>query len=163
MHAPLLRAVAAHKLCPLALAESCCCDNHHRCVLHPQSKECMLFAGTAVASGSGICIVTSIGMCTEIGKIQEQIQAASQEEEHTPLKQKLDQFGELLAKVRRCNIHTLALRLSSSNRVLLVTLFQFAGRLCDLCHGARQSTCARFYFPPVICVSGCTSTCLARW
>jgi Ca2+-transporting ATPase len=59
----------------------------------------MLFAGTAVASGSGVGIVTSIGMCTEIGKIQSQIQAASQEEEDTPLKQKLDQFGELLAKV----------------------------------------------------------------
>ncbi|WIA22962.1 hypothetical protein OEZ86_009888 [Tetradesmus obliquus] len=64
-----------------------------------QSKECMLFAGTAVASGSGIGIVTSIGMATEIGKIQSQIQEASQEEEDTPLKQKLDQFGELLAKV----------------------------------------------------------------
>eukprot|EP00882_Tetradesmus_deserticola_P026818 GHRQ01029620.1.p1 GENE.GHRQ01029620.1~~GHRQ01029620.1.p1 ORF type:complete len:126 (-),score=41.19 GHRQ01029620.1:501-878(-) len=60
----------------------------------------MLFAGTAVASGSGIGVVTSIGMCTEIGKIQSQIHAASQEEEDTPLKQKLDQFGELLAKVR---------------------------------------------------------------
>eukprot|EP00882_Tetradesmus_deserticola_P014711 GHRQ01015655.1.p1 GENE.GHRQ01015655.1~~GHRQ01015655.1.p1 ORF type:complete len:515 (+),score=214.33 GHRQ01015655.1:98-1642(+) len=59
----------------------------------------MLFAGTAVASGSGIGVVTSIGMCTEIGKIQSQIHAASQEEEDTPLKQKLDQFGELLAKV----------------------------------------------------------------
>jgi Ca2+-transporting ATPase len=62
----------------------------------------MLFAGTAVASGSGIGIVTSIGMSTEIGKIQSQIQEASQEEEDTPLKQKLDQFGELLAKVRAC-------------------------------------------------------------
>lgn len=59
----------------------------------------MLFAGTAVASGSGIGIVTSIGMATEIGKIQSQIQEASQEEEDTPLKKKLDQFGELLAKV----------------------------------------------------------------
>lgn len=65
-----------------------------------QAKECMLFAGTAVASGSGIAVVTSIGMETEIGKIQSQIAAASEEEESTPLKQKLDEFGELLAKVR---------------------------------------------------------------
>lgn len=65
-----------------------------------QAKECMLFAGTAVASGSGIGVVTSIGMSTEIGKIQSQIAAASEEEEDTPLKQKLDEFGELLAKVR---------------------------------------------------------------
>eukprot|EP00879_Flechtneria_rotunda_P008884 GHRR01009304.1.p1 GENE.GHRR01009304.1~~GHRR01009304.1.p1 ORF type:complete len:758 (+),score=252.63 GHRR01009304.1:345-2618(+) len=64
-----------------------------------QAKECMLFAGTAVASGSGIGVVTSIGMKTEIGKIQSQIAAASEEEESTPLKQKLDKFGELLAKV----------------------------------------------------------------
>lgn len=60
----------------------------------------MLFAGTAVASGSGIGVVTSIGMQTEIGKIQSQIAAASEEEEDTPLKQKLDEFGEMLAKVR---------------------------------------------------------------
>lgn len=65
-----------------------------------QAKECMLFAGTAVASGSGVGIVTSIGMETEIGKIQSQIAAASEEEESTPLKQKLDEFGELLAKVK---------------------------------------------------------------
>jgi len=68
-------------------------------LLPVQAKECMLFAGTAIASGSGIGIVTSIGMKTEIGKIQSQIAAASQEEESTPLKQKLDEFGELLAKV----------------------------------------------------------------
>lgn len=59
----------------------------------------MLFAGTAVSSGSGIGLVINIGMTTEIGKIQSQIAAASEEEESTPLKQKLDKFGELLAKV----------------------------------------------------------------
>lgn len=64
-----------------------------------QSKECMLFAGTAVASGQCVAIVTSIGMDTEIGKIQSQIQAAADEEEDTPLKKKLNEFGELLAKV----------------------------------------------------------------
>lgn len=39
-----------------------------------QAKECMLFAGTGIASGACIGVVNSIGMETEIGKIQEQIQ-----------------------------------------------------------------------------------------
>jgi Ca2+-transporting ATPase len=77
-----------------------------------QAKECMLFAGTAVASGAGTAIVTSIGMATEIGKIQSQIQAASEEEEATPLKQKLDEFGELLAKVGNTGALQLCLRSS---------------------------------------------------
>ena len=61
-----------------------------------QGKTNMLFSGTAVASGSCVCVVNSTGMSTEIGKIQSQIQAASEEEEDTPLKQKLDRFGESL-------------------------------------------------------------------
>jgi Ca2+-transporting ATPase len=64
-----------------------------------QGKECMLFSSTGIANGSCFAIVTSTGMQTEIGKIQSQIQQASEEEEDTPLKQKLDEFGELLAKV----------------------------------------------------------------
>jgi Ca2+-transporting ATPase len=72
---------------------------HGRSRTRAQAKECMLFAGTAVANGSGFGVVTSTGMATEIGKIQSQIAAASDEEEDTPLKQKLDEFGELLAKV----------------------------------------------------------------
>ena len=38
-------------------------------------------------------------MSTEIGKIQAHVQAASEEQEKTPLGQKIDAFGELLAKV----------------------------------------------------------------
>lgn len=64
-----------------------------------QAKESMLFAGTAISNGSCTGIVHGIGMNTEIGKIQTQIQEASQEEDATPLKKKLDEFGELLAKV----------------------------------------------------------------
>ena len=40
-----------------------------------------------------------IGMSTEIGKIQAQIQSAAEEEDDSPLKKNLDEFGELLAKV----------------------------------------------------------------
>lgn len=63
------------------------------------AKDCMLFAGTAVTTGYGIGVVTSTGMKTEIGKIQTQIQQAAEEEEDTPLKQKINRFGELLAQV----------------------------------------------------------------
>lgn len=64
-----------------------------------QAKENMLFAATSVANGACTGVVNDIGMATEIGKIQVQIQEAAAEEEDTPLKQKLDQFGEGLAKV----------------------------------------------------------------
>ncbi|PSS26263.1 Calcium-transporting ATPase, endoplasmic reticulum-type like [Actinidia chinensis var. chinensis] len=61
-----------------------------------QAKENMVFAGTTVVNGSCICIVVSTGMRTEIGKIQMQIHEASLEESDTPLKKKLDEFGNRL-------------------------------------------------------------------
>ena len=64
-----------------------------------QAKECMVFAGTTVANGSSTNLVISTGMRTEIGKIQSQIQEASLEEDATPLKKKLDEFGERLTVV----------------------------------------------------------------
>lgn len=60
-----------------------------------QSKDCMVFAGTTVVNGCCTCIVVSIGMSTEIGKIRE----ASMESADTPLKRKLDEFGERLTTV----------------------------------------------------------------
>lgn len=42
-----------------------------------QAKECMLFSGTGIASGSCLGVVNSIGMSTEIGKIQTQIQVGA--------------------------------------------------------------------------------------
>mmetsp|Transcript_20925 Transcript_20925/g.53619 ORF Transcript_20925/g.53619 Transcript_20925/m.53619 type:complete len:1079 (+) Transcript_20925:201-3437(+) len=64
-----------------------------------QAKTCMLFAGTAIANGHCHGIVTAIGMKTEIGQIQAQITEAAGEDDDTPLKKKLDAFGELLAQV----------------------------------------------------------------
>eukprot|EP00898_Chlorokybus_atmophyticus_P002990 jgi/Chlat1/3692/Chrsp247S03836 len=64
-----------------------------------QGKECMVFAGTAVANGSVRAIVTHTGMETEIGHVQSQIQAASLEDTDTPLKKKLDEFGKRLTWV----------------------------------------------------------------
>ncbi len=67
------------------------------CQIH--DKDSMLFASTAVTNGACTAIVNSTGMSTEIGKIQAQITAAAQEEEDTPLKKKLNAFGEALAQV----------------------------------------------------------------
>mmetsp|Transcript_20295 Transcript_20295/g.44334 ORF Transcript_20295/g.44334 Transcript_20295/m.44334 type:complete len:1049 (-) Transcript_20295:1149-4295(-) len=64
-----------------------------------QAKENMLFSGTAIANGTVVGIVTATGMGTEIGKIQSQIQEAAKEDDDTPLKKKLNEFGEMLAQV----------------------------------------------------------------
>jgi len=64
-----------------------------------QAKECMLFAGTAIASGSCVGVVTATGMHTEMGKIHGAISEAAQESDDTPLKKKLDEFGVLLTQL----------------------------------------------------------------
>ncbi len=74
------------------------------CQLH--DKECMLFASTAITNGACTAVVNSTGMASEIGKIQEQIQEAAEEEEDTPLKKKLNAFGEALAQVLGSAFHT---------------------------------------------------------
>ena len=57
-----------------------------------------LWQGTNVASGKARGVVVGTGTQTEIGKIRDEM--ASNEEERTPLQQKLDEFGEQLSKVR---------------------------------------------------------------
>ncbi|WVZ06743.1 hypothetical protein V8G54_020089 [Vigna mungo] len=64
-----------------------------------QGKRCMVFAGTTVVNGHCFCLVTQTGMDTEIGKVHTQIHVASQSEEDTPLKKKLNEFGENLTKI----------------------------------------------------------------
>lgn len=64
-----------------------------------QGKENIIFAGSTVVNGSCVSIVVGTGMNTEIGKIQAQIQEAALEETDTPLKKKLDEFGERLTTV----------------------------------------------------------------
>ncbi|XP_065868497.1 calcium-transporting ATPase 1, endoplasmic reticulum-type-like [Euphorbia lathyris] len=61
-----------------------------------QGKKSMLFAGTTVVNGHCMCLVTQTGMHTEIGKVHSQIHEASQTEDDTPLKKKLNEFGEQL-------------------------------------------------------------------
>ncbi|XP_030451821.2 calcium-transporting ATPase 4, endoplasmic reticulum-type-like [Syzygium oleosum] len=64
-----------------------------------QGKRCMVFAGTTVVNGNCICLVTQTGMETELGKVHKQIHVASQSEEDTPLKKKLNEFGEVLTMI----------------------------------------------------------------
>ena len=65
-----------------------------------QSQESMLFSGTAIANGNCSVVVASIGMGTEMGRIQADITAAAAEDADTPLKKKLNNFGNVLAQVR---------------------------------------------------------------
>lgn len=64
-----------------------------------QGKRCMVFAGTTVVKGTCICLVTQTGMDTELGKVHTQIHVAAQCEEETPLKKKLNEFGEVLTEI----------------------------------------------------------------
>lgn len=57
----------------------------------------MLFSGTTVVNGSARAIVVFTGQRTAIGDIHKSI--SSQISEKTPLKRKLDEFGDTLAKV----------------------------------------------------------------
>lgn len=62
-----------------------------------QDQVNMLFSGTTVVTGRAIAIVVLTGSNTAIGDIHESITA--QISEPTPLKQKLNDFGDSLAKV----------------------------------------------------------------
>ncbi|KAJ1915635.1 hypothetical protein H4219_004205 [Mycoemilia scoparia] len=62
-----------------------------------QDMHNMVFAGTTVVNGSSRCVVTATGLRSAIGEIQTSI--TSQIAEKTPLKVKLDDFGDMLAKV----------------------------------------------------------------
>ncbi|MBR6790144.1 MAG: cation-translocating P-type ATPase [Oscillospiraceae bacterium] len=55
----------------------------------------MVYMGTAVSAGRGICEVTATGMDTQMGKIAGMIRDIPQED--TPLQKKLDQLGKWIA------------------------------------------------------------------
>jgi len=57
----------------------------------------MLFSGTTVSGGRCTGVVVSTGMKTEIGAISKAVQ--EEDDDKTPLKIKLDEFGEMLSKV----------------------------------------------------------------
>jgi Ca2+ transporting ATPase len=62
-----------------------------------QDKTNMLFKGTTVSVGKVRCVVVGTGLSTEFGKIHGVLSAT--ESVDSPLKVKLDEFGELLSKV----------------------------------------------------------------
>ncbi|KAJ1813518.1 hypothetical protein LPJ56_003386, partial [Coemansia sp. RSA 2599] len=62
-----------------------------------QDQVNMVFAGTSVVLGRARCVVTATGAATAIGGIHQSI--TDQVSEKTPLKRKLDDFGDMLAKV----------------------------------------------------------------
>ncbi|KAJ1666060.1 hypothetical protein IW140_005841 [Coemansia sp. RSA 1813] len=62
-----------------------------------QDQVNMVFAGTSVVFGRARCVVTATGTKTAIGDIHSSI--TDQISEKTPLKKKLDDFGDTLAKV----------------------------------------------------------------
>jgi len=61
-----------------------------------QDKKNMLFSGTNVSSGKCVGVVIGTGVNTQIGKIRDKI--VEEDDEKTPLQEKLDQFGEQLSK-----------------------------------------------------------------
>lgn len=64
-----------------------------------QDQKNMLFSSTVITSGNAIGVVSYTGMSTAIGSVHKEVSQASEEEADTPLKVKLDEFGEKLAKV----------------------------------------------------------------
>lgn len=62
-----------------------------------QDKNSMMFSGTTVTVGKARSVVVLTGGSTAIGKISTDI--SDQETEKTPLKKKLDEFGDLLSRV----------------------------------------------------------------
>lgn len=62
-----------------------------------QDQVNMLFSGTTVVNGYALALVVATGANTAIGDIHESI--TSQISQPTPLKEKLNEFGDMLAKV----------------------------------------------------------------
>jgi len=75
------------------------CNNSNKAVA--QDKTCILFSGTTVTSGRGRGVVVGTGHATAIGAVRAALAdaAASSADAPTPLKQKLDEFGEVLSKL----------------------------------------------------------------
>lgn len=62
-----------------------------------QDQRNMLFSSTVVTYGNAVGVVVFTGMKTAIGRVQEDVKDAGENEEATPLKKKLDDFGEKLS------------------------------------------------------------------
>ena len=63
-----------------------------------QDKTCVVYSGTVVTVGRARAVVIGTGVNTAIGKIRDAMHE-SEDDEMTPLKKKLDEFGTFLSKV----------------------------------------------------------------
>ncbi|KAJ2699638.1 hypothetical protein FB645_005254 [Coemansia sp. IMI 203386] len=79
----------------VSVSKSTVCVHMDDAVVQDQVN--MVFAGTSVVLGRAKCVVTATGAATAIGGIHQSI--TDQVSEKTPLKRKLDDFGDMLAKV----------------------------------------------------------------
>ena len=70
-----------------------CCEIPQEVLLGDRKN--MVYSGGFVTYGRGVCLVTNVGMETEVGKIAALMQNAS--ERRTPLQRTLDQFGQKLS------------------------------------------------------------------
>lgn len=57
----------------------------------------MIFSSTIVSYGSATGVVVFTGVKTAIGRVQKEVAEAAEEEEDSPLKKKIDDFGEKLS------------------------------------------------------------------
>ena len=64
-----------------------------------QDKVNMLFSSTEIAVGEATGVVVGIGEASQLGKIKDLIDKASEENKKTPLQEKLDEFGNLLSLI----------------------------------------------------------------
>ncbi|CAD5312277.1 unnamed protein product [Arabidopsis thaliana] len=81
--------------------ESCSVEKDVDCTLTTnavyQDKKNILFSGTDVVAGRGRAVVIGVGSNTAMGSIHDSM--LQTDDEATPLKKKLDEFGSFLAKV----------------------------------------------------------------
>lgn len=82
--------------------ESVAAQKHHNAISDPEAvnadKRNMLFSGTLCVRGKCLAVVTTIGAKTAFGEIAEGLNDKD-DDEKTPLQEKLDEFGEQLSKV----------------------------------------------------------------
>jgi len=98
----------------------------------------MIFSSTIVSYGSATGVVVFTGMKTVIGRVQKEVSEAAEEEEDSPLKKKIDDFGEKLSYL-------------ISAICLLVWLMNYSN-FSDPIHGTMLKGCI-YYFKIAIALA----------
>jgi len=98
----------------------------------------MIFSSTIVSYGSATGVVVFTGMKTAIGRVQKEVSEAAEEEEDSPLKKKIDDFGEKLSYL-------------ISAICLLVWLMNYSN-FSDPIHGTMLKGCI-YYFKIAIALA----------